>query len=154
MSDFKAITTQEELESIVKARVAREREKFSDYDQLKTKVADFEAKEANYQSTIESLKTEKTELSGQIDTLNGELKQTKVQSLRQRMATEYGLPLDLADRLQGEDEDSLKADAESLSAVIKPPQPTPPAKSNEPTISDSKEVALKEVVRNLTNKGD
>lgn len=60
MSEFKNITSQEELDAIVKARVAREREKYNDYEELKTKVAEFETKEATYQSTIEGLKTEKT----------------------------------------------------------------------------------------------
>ncbi|MFT0822890.1 hypothetical protein VYS16_12435, partial [Streptococcus agalactiae] len=73
MSEFKSITSQEELDAIVKARVAREREKFSDYEELKKKVADFETKEAAYHSTIEGLKTEKTELSNQLETANGEL---------------------------------------------------------------------------------
>lgn len=32
MSEFKVIETQEELDTIVKARIAREREKYQDYD--------------------------------------------------------------------------------------------------------------------------
>ena len=153
MSEFKAITSQEELDSIVKARVAREREKYSDYEELKTKVADFETKEATYQSTIEGLKSEKNDLSGQLESVNGELTKTKLQSAKQRIATEFGLPLDLADRLQGDDEDGFRADAERFASYIKPAI-TPPAKSNEPKLADSKELALKETVRNLTNKGD
>lgn len=154
MSEFKAITSQEELDSIVKGRVARVHEKYSDYEELKTKVADFETKEATYQSTIEELQTEKATLSGQLDSVNGELTKTKLQSAKQRIATEFGLPLDLADRLQGDDEEGFKLDAERLASYIKPAQPLPPAKSNEPVIADSKELALKETVRNLTNKGD
>lgn len=153
MSEFKAITSQEELDSIVKARVAREREKYSDYEELKTKVADFESKEATYQSTIEGLKTEKTDLSSQLESVNSELNQTKLQSAKQRIATEFGLPLDLADRIQGDDEEEFKADAERLALYIKPAV-TPPAKSNEPAISDSKEASWAEMARNLINTGD
>ncbi|GAA5348278.1 capsid assembly scaffolding protein Gp46 family protein [Streptococcus uberis] len=134
MSEFKAITSQEELDSIVKARVAREREKYSDYEELKTKVADFESKEATYQSTIEELKNEKTDLSSQLESVNSELNQTKLQTAKQRIATEFGLPLDLADRLQGEDEEGFKADAERLASYMAPKQPTPPVKSNEPNV--------------------
>lgn len=149
MSEFKAITSQEELDSIVKARVAREREKYSDYEELKTKVAEFETKEATYQSTIEELKTEKATLSGQLDSVNGELTKTKLQSAKQRIATEFGLPLDLADRLQGEDEEGFKLDAERLASYIKPAQPLPPAKSNEPNNLEGEDAAYKALVQNL-----
>ncbi|EGJ28190.1 capsid and scaffold protein [Streptococcus phage Javan425] len=154
MSEFKNITSQEELDAIVKARVAREREKYNDYEELKTKVAEFETKEATYQSTIEGLKTEKNELSSQLESVNGELNQTRLQTAKQRIATEYGLPLDLAERLQGDDEEGFKADAERLASYIKPSQPTPPLKSNEPAISDSKEASWAEMARNLINTGD
>ncbi|MCK1227512.1 capsid assembly scaffolding protein Gp46 family protein [Streptococcus uberis] len=159
MSEFKAITSQEELNSIVKARVAREREKYSDYEELKTKVADyeelktkvadFESKEATYQSTIEGLKNEKTDLSSQLESVNSELNQTKLQSAKQRIATEFGLPLDLADRLQGDDEDGFRADAERFASYIKPSQPLPPAKSNEPNNLEGEDAAYKALVQNL-----
>lgn len=164
MSEFKAITTQEELDSIVKARVAREREKFSDYEELKEQLAnfedlkkqlaDYEAKETTYQNTINDLKTRETELTSQVETLNGDLTKTRLQTAKQRIATEYGLPLDLAERLQGDDEEGFKADAERLASYLAPKQPTPPLKSNEPAIADSKEANWAEMARNLINTGD
>jgi hypothetical protein len=48
--------------------------------------------------------------------------------LRRAVAAELGLPADLAERLRGDDEDELKADAEALKALLAP-TPTP---SNEP----------------------
>ncbi len=134
MSEFKVIETQEELDTIVKARIAREREKYQDYDQLKSRVEELEGKETNYQATIEKLKDRETELSTQLESVNGELTQTKLQTAKQRIATEFGLPLDLADRLKGEDEEGFKADAERLASYMAPKQPTPPVKSNEPNV--------------------
>ena len=154
MSDFKIIETQEELDAIVKARLSREREKYADYDDLKKQLADFEARETTYQKTINDLKTRETELVSQVDSLNGDLAQTKLQTAKQRIATEYGLPLDLAERLQGDDEDGFKADAEQLASYFTPKQPTPPMKSNEPVISDSKDLTMKKFVQQLTNKGE
>ena len=154
MSDFKIIETQEELDAIVKARLSREREKYADYDDLKKQLADFEAKETTYQNTINDLKTRETDLASQIETLNSDLTKTKLQTAKQRIATEYGLPLDLADRLQGDDEEGLKADAERLASHFIPKQPTPPLKSNEPVIKDEKTNALLQTVKQLTNKGD
>ena len=154
MSDFKNIETQEELDAIVKARLSREREKYADYDDLKKQLADFEAKETTYQNTINDLKVRETELTSQVESLNGDLTQTKLQTAKQRIAIEYGLPLDLADRLQGDDEDGFKADAERLASYLAPKQQTPPMKSNEPAISDSKDLTMKKFVQQLTNKGE
>ena len=154
MSDFKIIETQEELDAVIKARLSREREKYADYEDLKKQLADFEAKETTYQNTINDLKTREADLVSQNESLSGELTQTKLQSAKQRIATEYGLPLDLADRLQGDDEDGFKADAERLASYLAPKQPTPPMKSNEPVISDSKDLTMKKFVQQLTNKGE
>ena len=154
MSDFKIIETQEELDAVIKSRLSREREKYADYEDLKKQLADYEAKEATYQNTINELKTRETELASQVDSLNGDLTQTRLQTAKQRIATKYGLPLDLADRLQGDDEDSFKADAERLASYLAPKQPTPPMKSNEPVIPDSKDLTMKKFVQQLTNKGE
>ena len=56
MSDFTAITTQEELDTIVKARLAREKEKYADYDQLKTRVSDLEKENGALKSAAETSK--------------------------------------------------------------------------------------------------
>ena len=151
MSDFKPIETQEELDAIIKARLSREREKYADYDDLKKRSADFEARETTYQNTINDLKTRETELSSQVESLNGDLTKTA----KQRIATEYGLPLDLAERLQGDDEEGFKADAERLASYLAPKQPKPPMKSNEPTIdTDPLKSGLRDMVRSLNNKGE
>ena len=155
MSDFKIIETQEELDAVIKSRLSREREKYADYEGLKKQLADFEAKETTYQNTINDLKTRETDLTSQIETLNGDLTKTKLQTAKQRIATEYGLPLDLADRIQGDDEDGFKADAERLASYLAPKQPAPPLKSNEPTIdTDPLKSGLRDMVRSLNNKGE
>lgn len=155
MSDFKVIETQEELDAVIKSRLSREREKYADYENLKKQLADFEAKETTYQNTINDLKARETELTSQVDSLNGDLTQTRLQTAKQRIATEYGLPLDLAERLQGDDEDGFKADAERLVSYFKPKQLTPPLKSNEPIIdTDPLKSGLRDMVRSLNNKGE
>ena len=155
MSDFKIIETQEELDAVIKARLSREREKYADYEDSKKQLADFKAKETTYQNTINDLKTREAELVSQNESLSGELTQTKLQSAKQRIATEYGLPLDLAERLQGDDEESFKADAERLASYLAPKQPTPPLKSNEPNIdTDPLKSGLRDMVRSLNNKGE
>lgn len=42
MSEFKTIETQEELDRIVKDRLARQKEKYADYDKLRERVEELE----------------------------------------------------------------------------------------------------------------
>lgn len=57
MSEFKVIETQEELDTIVKARIAREREKYQDYDQLKTRVEELETENSSLQTALNDAKS-------------------------------------------------------------------------------------------------
>ena len=52
MSEFKPIETQEELDHIIKERIRREREKFSDYEELKTRVSELETENNGLKTTI------------------------------------------------------------------------------------------------------
>ena len=40
MSEFKPITTQEDFDNAIKERLSREKSKYIDYDQLKSRVAE------------------------------------------------------------------------------------------------------------------
>lgn len=57
----------------------------------------------------------------------------ELSSLKTRIAHEKGIPYDLVDRLQGEDEKSIGADANKLAELLnnqKPPQPEGAAEPN------------------------
>ena len=151
MSDFTAITTQEELDTIVKARLAREKEKYADYDQLKTRVSDLEKENGVLKSAAEASKNSAADYDKQISDLNKQVASYETASLRTRIALQNGLPIDLADRLQGNDEESLKADAERLASFVKPAEPKAPPKSNEPNVGseNDEDAALKGMLRNM-----
>ncbi len=153
MSDFTAITTQEELDTIVKARLAREKEKYADYDQLKTRVSDLEKENGALKSAAEASKTSAADYDKQIANLKKQIAGYETASLRTRIALQNGLPIDLADRLVGDNEEAIKADAERLAGFIKPTEPAAPPKSNEPTLStdeDDKRAIYRDMVQNLT----
>ncbi|HEL0236208.1 TPA: DUF4355 domain-containing protein [Streptococcus equi subsp. zooepidemicus] len=154
MSEFKTIETQEELDAIVKSRIAREREKYQDYDQLKTRVEELESEKSSLETALHDAKSNTDSYTEKITSLETQIAGYEAANLRTKIALQYGLPIDLADRLRGDDEDVLRADAERLASFIKPSQPQPPAKSNEPAEVDEKTAALKQVVNNLTAKGD
>ena len=153
MSEFKPITTQEEFDAAIKGRLSREKEKYVDYDQLKSRVAELEEENVGLKSTIEATNQSKVDVDKQLEELQNKIAGYETASLRTRVALQYGLPYDLADRLQGTDEDSFKADAERLAGFMKKTQPVYPLGTNEPNLGDDKDSGWLELAREL-GKGE
>lgn len=112
---FTPITSQEDLDKVIGARLAREREKFADYDDLKaaaSKLADAEARLA------------------QIDA------QAALDKIRNDVAKEVGVPADL---LRGSTKDELAAHASALAEALKarPSVPVIPTQGATPSVSDA-----------------
>ena len=144
--------TQEELNKIVSERVKRAQAK---NEELENRVKELEEERAGLLSTIEAnnqLLIEKDDLISAKESEFAELQKVsneyKAAQLKAQIAVRNGLPYDLAERLQGSDEESLQADAERLSAFVKPKQVIAPMKSNEPEV-DSRTAAVQQVLRQL-----
>lgn len=134
MDEFKPITTQEELDAIIKSRLERERNKFADYDQLKTSATDL-------RKALETARSEASaaaqEASKKISELEKQNKAYATAAVKTRIALEYGIPSDIKDRLCGETEEEIKADAERIAPLFanrKPP--APPLRNPEPKTGD------------------
>lgn len=69
-------------------------------------------------------KTETQRLTEERDALKAERDAVRVEALRARVALAKGLPADLADRLRGDDEDSMVEDADRLLVLLKPGKPS------------------------------
>lgn len=149
MSEFKPITTQEEFDNAIKERLSREKAKYSDYDQLKSRVAELEEENVGLKSTIEATNQSKADADKQLEEMQNQISNYETASLRTRVALQHGLPYDLADRLQGTDEESFKADAERLAGYMKPKESIPPLKTNEPNLGDDKDAALKGMLHKM-----
>ena len=154
MSEFKTIETQEELDNIVKERLRREREKFGDYDDLKKRVSELKTENGTLKTSIEETKKTITESEAQITDLQGKVTNYETASLRTRIALQNGLPYELADRLQGADEEELKADAERLAGFMRPATPPAPLRDTEPPMGDDKTMQMKQMLRELQPKGE
>lgn len=154
MSEFKPITTQEEFDAAIKGRLFREKEKYSDYDQLKSRVAELEEENAVLKSTIEASNQSKEDSDKQLEDLQNKIAGYETDSLRTRIALKHGLPYDLADRLQGNDEESFEADAERLAGFIKRTQPVAPIRETEPQVGDNKTIQMKSMLRELNHTGE
>ena len=144
--------TQEDLNKIVSERVKRAQAKT---EELENRVKELEEERAGLLSTIEANNQLLIEKDGLISAKEAEFAELqkvsdgyKASQLKTRIAVRNGLPYDLAERLQGSDEESLQADAERLSAFVKPKQVIAPMKSNEPEV-DSRTAAARQVLRQL-----
>lgn len=149
MSEFKPITTQEEFDAAIKGRLSREKEKYGDYDQLKSRVAELEEENVGLKSTIEATNQSKADADKQLEDLQNQISGYEMANLKTRVALQHGLPYDLADRLQGNDEESFKADAERLAEYIKKSQSVAPVRDSEPVLEKTKNTLYKNLVQGL-----
>ena len=150
MTEFKAIETQEQLNAIIKARLDREKEKYSDYDTLAEKIKKLETENTSLKQTISDKETSESTTASKIADLEKDVTTWKQKSLKQQIAMKNGLPFDLADRLQGDSEESLNEDAERLASLVKVNNYTQPLADKEPNIeTNSIDAAWRDVVKNL-----
>lgn len=126
MKQFEVIESQEALDAIIEERLRREREKFSDYDEIKAKAEKYDELEQTTNSRIQELETLIQEKDGkyadfdnQINQLTSDNQKLKMTEMKNRVATAHGIPHDLAHRLSGDDEESLTHDAQTLSSYLK-----------------------------------
>lgn len=148
MSEFKVIETQEELDTIIKARLGRLKEQYADYDELKSRVSTLEAENAGLKETVAQSNQTIADFESQIEGYKSTIAGYETAKTKTTIALKYGLPIEFADRLQGEDEESLTADAERFAALMKPQAPIPPLKDIEPAIDD-KNAGIKQMLSNL-----
>lgn len=96
--------------------VAEERRKMqAKLEASEAKVSELTSAAEAHGATVKQLETQVSEATGS--------------GLRYKVALEHGLPIALAERLRGEDADSLAADAASLKDLVKPAEApeAPPA---------------------------
>lgn len=155
--EFKAITTQEELDSVIKDRLARQKEtiesQYQDYEAVKSEKKELEQQVSALNATItetnEKYANHDTELSG----LNAKVAEYETANMKTRIALKYGIPFDLASRLVGSDEASLTKDAENLASLVKQKEPIAPLRNVEPQVGE-KDGAYKSLLENLNLEGE
>lgn len=150
MTEFKVIETQEQLNAIIKARLDREKEKYADYDQLSEKIKKLETENTSLKQTITDKETSESASLTRISELENDVTTWKQKSLKQQIAMKNGLPFDLADRLQGDSEESLNEDAERLASLVNVKNYTQPLADKEPNFEQKgTDAAWRAVVKNL-----
>ena len=150
MTEFKVIETQEQLDAIIKSRLDREKAKYSDYDTLAEKIKNLETENTNLKQTITEKETSVSTNLTRISELEKDVTSWKQMSLKQQIAMKNGLPFDLADRLQGDSEESLNEDAERLASLVNVKNYTQPLADKEPNFeTNSVDAAWRDVLKNL-----
>ena len=120
--EFTPIETQEQFDAMVKDRVERAKKsaakefetQLKDLEQLKESVTAKETEIGTLKAKITDLEAEKKTSGESFNSMQKELSAVKLSALKQRIAIDAGIPLEMADRLNGEDEESIKKDAEKV----------------------------------------
>lgn len=164
MSEFKIIETQEQLDSIIADRLARGRESVrKEYEgfispedfEVKTKELAQQIETAN--ATIGELTEKNNSLAGDIESLNkdiadrdSKISKYEADSVKNRIANEYGIPFEFADRLAGSTPEEIKADAEKMASYFAKGAPiSTPKAAPEPSEGDGVLSAFKKLNPNL-----
>lgn len=155
--EFKAITTQDELDNVIKDRLARQKEtiesQYQDYEEIKKRKEELETEVGALNETIKETNGKYANHDTELSELNAKLKDYEMSNMKTKIALQYGIPYNLASRLVGEDEETLSKDAESLAALVKQKEPIAPLKDIEPQV-DGKDVAYKSLLENLNLEGE
>lgn len=133
--DFEIIETQEAFDEKVKNLLEENTKNVTDTVKKQFK---------GYVSPEESAK-----LNQQIADLTAQNKILEIQSAKIKIAFENGIPLEIAEKLSGETEEEIKADAEKLAGYINSNKQPSPKFSPEIPVGDSQKTALLSVLKNL-----
>lgn len=127
MGDFKVIETQEEFDKAIQSRLKqKDREladKYKDYlspDDVTALKADFDKQLQDANKLVKETQDKLSTYDETVSNLTKRAEAAEKQVLKNRVAYENKLPIELSERLIGNTEEELKADAEKLSGIIKP----------------------------------
>lgn len=154
MSEFVAITTQEEFDARIGERLKRERETVArKYEGFISK-EDHDSALGALQKKLEAASKASEESGETIKALQEKVKGYETDSVKTRIALEEGLPLDMASRLSGADEEAIRKDAQFFAGFMKGGQGGAPAASTEPLEpADSKTAAYQSLLSTIKQEG-
>ncbi|MBS7398210.1 MAG: DUF4355 domain-containing protein [Ruminiclostridium sp.] len=119
---FEPIETQEAFDAAIKSRIERNTKSVTDEVTKKYEgyisPEDASKQTAELNKQIKDLTAKLGERDSSIADLTAKNKAYETASVKTRIAREFNIPYELADRLSGETEDDIKKDAEKLSAFV------------------------------------
>ena len=152
MADFKIIETQEELNRILAERLNRAKDKAKEVEEnFRKEIATLQDQISTKDAEISKLTETQNSHADEVAKLNSEIATYKLSSIKHQIAHQNGLPYELAERLTGTDEDSLRADAENLKKYIGP-KTAPPLATPELPPEDSKNSDFRKLAQTLNER--
>lgn len=157
--EFVPIETQEQFDAMVKDRVDRAKKstakefetQLKDLESIKEQLTSKDAEVEALKAKISDFESEKKANEESYQGMQKELSELKLKALKTKVAMDAGLPADLADRLTGDDEETLKADAEKLAPFVGSKKVAPSFKTEEvPT--DPAEAGFREMAQLFERK--
>ena len=105
--------TQEQVDSMIEARLRREKDKYSDYEDLKAKAQKYD-EQSDTRTELEKAMEKVNSLTA---TLEAKEKAEEIRTIREKVAAEMKIPANL---LTAETEEACKEQATSILAFAKP----------------------------------
>ena len=146
---FKPIETQEELDGIIKERLKRERETTQKRFEGWVSPEDHQKAIDEANKAFDDFKKAHEGDEQTIADLTAKNKAYETASLKSRIAHEVGLSYEWIGRISGDDEASIRSDADSLKKFVGRGSTPLPTKSTEPAVPDASTVALKSVLNGI-----
>ena len=146
---FTPIETQEAFDAAIKERIERAkasvRDEFKDYEDFKTKASAYDEKVKEYEAKITALTGSASEKDSRISELQAKVATYESDSVKTRLAAEYGLDPETIEFMTGKDEKEWRQKAEKISALTKKPYPHRSTKENAsaPSLAKSLQSMLK-----------
>ena len=124
--EFKPINTQEEFDTAIKSRLARQEQTIrSEYEGLKKQSESWEKDKQAYEKTIADNKAAYDDLNNKLTEATGKIAQFETDALKTKIAIETGLPVAMFSYLKGTTEDEIRQSAEELGKFTKGSQVAP-----------------------------
>lgn len=127
MADFTPITTQEEFDKAIQERLSRKdrelADKYKDYlspSQQEKLRKEYEEKLTKAAEDLKAIQDKQKEHDQTVSDLTKRAQTAENSLLKNQIAYEHKLPLELATRLVGDNKADLEKDAETLASLLKP----------------------------------
>ena len=119
-------TSQASLDKIVQTRLARERNKYTDYEDLKAKAAKFD-------EIVEANKTELEKAVERAEAAETQLREATALSEKLGILAEFQIPTDYQELLTATDPEGLRAQASKIQDLLKPRGAVIPNEGKQPS---------------------
>lgn len=157
MSEFTAITSQEQLDAVIGDRLKRSEEKWSKKfegfispEEVSTKTADYEKKITELNSALDTASKQMEKHAAELEERDKKIKSFETRELKQRAILEAGFTLDALDLVQGDDEETIASSIDAL-RKFKGHNHTAPNFVSEPVVEgDKKKLAFQSMLKDLT----